>query len=687
MKKLIAVLTILSLISFSAIKINADPIADPNDIFQVTYPLANQKVSGTTDIRWRMYDDDQTSIPYTARLLDSATCSATNYGSLNSNPNGVSSSSQENILSWNTNTTLTNSNIQDGKYCLQICVAFKQGAADYSACNSRIVTIVNHNSLPTITSTPPADRTILETESWQYQVRATDPNNDVLKYSLIYGTNFLTINPNTGLISTNNNSKTLAPGVNRADYRIVVSVDDGLSGAVTQEFTLSVVKPTPVPPPPPPTTTPPPPPGTQPPPPPPPSSGGINTPSEITFKAPPENAVLKGKENKVEWSVSDSDGIDTVTLNYSKDLNNWIEIVNITSGDVIEYNWDVTNIPDGEYYLQIEVKDSKGASASKVSKIFQIKNATNGTNDSIPLIINVAPENEQEITNKKPTISGSFVPSLDNTIDPNTFKLLLNNEDITSLCSITQTNFSCEVDKDLNIGRQSIKISVKDTSNKTATYESAFSVKEINVPGTENQDVIIILGREIPKNALALILLICCVCSLLLIIPWILYSIWVRNQDDLETTTETVYDEPLDTDSLSSYSQDYVYTPAEYNTTQSVPTVTTNYYTPAPAETTTTDYVYTPPTSDTNVYQTPEVQPEQTIYPEYTPTEQPIAQDTTTTYTDTTPQPTQPAEYNIDNYYDYNYTPPQTDLNQQNPDGSQPTQPGDTSYEEPKATD
>src|SRR5690606_26370545 len=133
------------------------------------------------------------------------------------------------------------SNLPDGNYCLKICAALKNNESSYSACNSRVVKIVNHNKLPTISSNP-TNLTIRESDSWQYQVTAFDPDNDPLTYSLVYGTNFLSINPQTGLIKTNNNSKALPSGISKANYTIRVAVNDGISGAVTQEFILSIIR-------------------------------------------------------------------------------------------------------------------------------------------------------------------------------------------------------------------------------------------------------------------------------------------------------------------------------------------------------------------------------------------------------------------------------------------------------------
>src|SRR5689334_3439250 len=108
-------LTLIALILLTLIGLStplyADPIADPNDLFNINAPLANQKVSGTINISWRMYDNEQALIPYTATLWDPGSCKTTNFGNINSNNNASSNASQDNVLSWNTTATQSNANL------------------------------------------------------------------------------------------------------------------------------------------------------------------------------------------------------------------------------------------------------------------------------------------------------------------------------------------------------------------------------------------------------------------------------------------------------------------------------------------------------------------------------------------------------------------------------------------------
>lgn len=88
------------------------------------------------------------------------------------------------------------------------------------------------NIAPVITSTPVLQ--INEGTIYNYQVTATDADNNVLTYSLTSAPGWLSINPTTGLITGT------APSVTAdEDYRIIVSVSDGVE-SVTQIYILTV---------------------------------------------------------------------------------------------------------------------------------------------------------------------------------------------------------------------------------------------------------------------------------------------------------------------------------------------------------------------------------------------------------------------------------------------------------------
>ncbi len=522
MKKLLYIALLITLLLVPLQYINAESFADANDIFKVITPLPNSKVGGTIDIEWSSFDDDQTAIPYYIQLLDGATCKTTSYGRINSNSASNSSNTTNNKVSWDTHKTISTQSLNDGNYCLQICSAFKNTDAYYSICNARVITVVNVNKLPTISSTP-TTLTINESEAWQYQIQSSDVDSDNLKYYLVFAPDFLEINTQTGLIKTKNNASRISENINIAEYRVVIGVDDGVSGTTTQEFTIRVEKgrvanltaPAPTEP-------------TQPTPEP------QNTPSQISINTPKENTELSGVQNFIEWSVYDPDGIQEITLNYSSDLETWTEIVSKTEDSFARYSWDVTAIADGKYYLQIKVKDKKDEVVAKVSKPFLIKNAPVVVEEKKPLIVNIKPENDKVLTESPLNITGDFAPAEGEEINPDSFKLSLNDKDISEDCIKNLSGFQCTIKNPLAVGEYSIKAEIQDLNTNKGTFESKFSLQEKKVETTNNT------STSSSSNALVIILVVIILLIALVGLPWFFISYSKRKL----RTTKTQVQQP-----------------------------------------------------------------------------------------------------------------------------------------------
>lgn len=500
MKKLLYIALLINFLLVPFQYVMAETFSDADDIFKVISPTPNSKVGGTINIEWNSFDDDQTAIPYYVELLDGATCRTTSFGRINPNSASNSSSSSNNKITWDTKKTISTQSLNDGDYCLQICSAFKNTDAFYSICNSRRITIVNVNKLPTITSAP-SYLTINESEPWQYQAKASDVDSDSLKYYLVFAPEFLEINGSTGLIKTKQGASRISGDLNIAEYRVVVGVDDGVSGTTTQEFTIRIERgreanPS--------TGT-----GT--------SSGGTatpqNTPSQITFSTPKENEEFKGTQNFVDWSIYDADGIQEVTLNYSQDLESWTEIVTKTEDNFSRYSWDVNSLVDGKYYLQLKVKDKKNEVVAKISKPFLIKNEEVDNTANKPMIINIRPENTKVVNDSPAGITGDFAPAEGETIDIESFKLTLDDVDLTPNCVKNEAGFQCTIKDKLAVGDHQIKAEVSDLNGNQGTFESSFNFTEKTVVTeesikNENSNVVVII--------IALILLM----IVLIGLPW-----------------------------------------------------------------------------------------------------------------------------------------------------------------------
>ncbi|MCA9381487.1 hypothetical protein KC678_04435, partial [Candidatus Dojkabacteria bacterium] len=386
-------LFVIGLFGFS--KIDANALADPNDIFTIVSPAPNSKVSGTANISVRIYDDEQAAVYVQSNLFDRETCNTTNYGTVSSISTLSSNPGQNSTISWNT------TNVNDGTYCLKLCASFVNGGEGYSVCNGREVQVVNNNSLPTITSQLNKTQYI-EGESFSYQLTASDPDGDSLTYRLVAAPEILTINPQNGLITSGALSTFGYPGL---EYTVTVGVSDGISGEVTQNFKFSVVKPTP-----PPTTIPdnnqPTTPDTQVPDN---QTPDDQTPDEtdvitdtdiengLNFTQPIADTVFTDEQNLIKWTLPNGVELESLSLEYSTDGEEWLLISDSIEPTRTYYFWDMSELQDGKYYVRITIETKDGRKFVKQSEQFEVNIDPNNDGDTIesaPLIINVMPEND-----------------------------------------------------------------------------------------------------------------------------------------------------------------------------------------------------------------------------------------------------------------------------------------------------
>lgn len=527
---------------------SAVSLADPVDQFSVTSPGPNSLVSGIVNTIWKVSDDEQTSIPYELNLLDTNTCS-TRITTISSG--NVTSSNNTITTSWNSAGSFPQAaRLNDGKYCMQLCVSLRNGNTPYSACNGRIITIRNTNRSPIITTAPPAGRQIASTGSFSYDVNAYDPDGDPISYLLVSNPGFVSINPANGLITTNAGNK---PAGN---YTITLQVRDSLGATAQQSFDLSITSTTP------PTTTP--------------TTAEPSPTPSVKITSPIANEVFVGKTNQVKWEVSNGATVSEIVLLFAKDGGEWQELTKL-GADATSFLWDVSDLEDGQYSLQILLKTTDGKEFRQNSDPFTVKN-TIDPNDLItkPLIVDVLPSDGASIRDRRPLISGKFTPPIDGTIDVTKFKFFFNDQDRTDLCAVTPAEFKCTLDANLELGVHKVSVEVEDFKQQKAQKEWNFTIIEdgtiTSQPADAQGEGVFIGDRFIPRESLVWGLLICCGALILLLIPWILFSIWRRREEN-ETRTEVT----INQDPYAPILPDISYTAPEQ---AAAPEVKVNYYYP-----------------------------------------------------------------------------------------------------------
>ncbi len=513
----------ISIFAFFPNKIDA-ALTDDDDVFEIEAPTNNEIVKDIFNVSWKLYDDDQEEIQYSARLFDAQTCSNTNLGSITKNSKAQSSKDENSIIQWNTSSTSTTSPLSDGKYCIKLCAALLNEQAPYSVCNTRVIGVYNSNTQPKITSNP--DKTeFTQGETFSYQITVDDPDKDPIKYRFIKANAELRINEDTGEITSIPLS---THGQESISYDVTIAVTDNKSPSVFQSFTIKVRQDE--------------------------NSQSDDDEISIVIKFPLKTSVLSGNNALIRWELVNPDNVITkLSISYTKDTSEWTTIANDIGTDKTEQVWDVSDIEKGEYLIRIQGLDAdNNVIFETVSDKFNISDEDNTDITSTPLIINPIPANNDVVDSGTPIkISGELVPSINSEIVVDSFEMIFDNEDVTSKCTVTAISFDCDLtDRTVPDGKHQVQVRVQDSTEKETSYDWVFIVGQS--PG--DQTTLNVFGREIPRSALILIIIICGLGFTILFVPWIIYLMWSGGSDE-ETveTKEQVIDQQSMTDYLNPY--------------------------------------------------------------------------------------------------------------------------------------
>lgn len=539
MKKILKFIFFISILSFVPISFAQN---NSNDTLEILSPIPNQVINSPIAVTWKMFDSDQNSIKYSAKILDRIDCGKTDFGNINEVTTGISSLDLENKIDWDGKSTSKFSNLPDGKYCLKICGLFVNNSNEYSLCKSQEIRIIFTNQPPVITSNIPSVREIDAGSFWEHTVTARDSDNDQLSFRLVRFPPFLEIS-DTGKIRTRSGIWTIPVGVSKVEYTVEVAVSDGLNNEVTQNFELVVNKN---------------------------ENGNENSESLINIISPDSSSLFSGSENIVKFEASDPDGIQKIFLEYSTNSLNWIELVSIEpKEDSNEYslNWDTTQLQAGEYFLRIGVLDRENVLVSKSSSKFSIQNSTKGGSISLS---NFKPARGSILLFAPTEIEFDILTSENTDFDPESLIVRVNNQIITKNCQIIGNKVVCNIEN-LDKGLQNVEIEIRDFEDGIAKDSWTF---EISAEENTNSGNINFLGINLSSSALVILLIICVAAFLLLIVPWLLLSTWrnrARSKKDNHISDEYISDDFANSDNQTPY--DY-----------SIPNITTNVYSPQDLE-------------------------------------------------------------------------------------------------------
>lgn len=479
-KKFKSFLIILAFLSLSL----SNVVAQSTDEVSLQKPAEGETVANTYNIEWRIVDTDIQDPAYFIDVFN-LTC-AQNGGNLGRITNsGAEIENSTYTYSWDTKSgNLANSLQNGGNYCMRVCGILADGGSVYSKCDKKSFVYSSESSStnkpPTITDSKEGFNITIN-EIFNYQVEAEDPDGDSLSYSFLSAPDFLSIDKVSGKIT----GKPTEVG----DIRFIVKVDDSKGGIASQEFVLNIQL--------------------------------TNTQKEVEFEFPKSGSIISPDNSTIKWKVKSGINTKTITLSYSKDKSEWIEITK-QDRDLGQFDWNTRGMDDGNYYIRILLVDNTNKLYEIVSDQFTISSQSEVTETEIT---NLNPESGSKLTENRPLISAEFKTPEGVTINTESVKFTLNDRIDLTICEINENSITCEIVGELTNDTYTVYLEIMDSGGSTITKEWKFDVNSSISNNQEQED-----SQEITGNTTQLILIIFAVGFLLIALPWSIYLLLKRRK-------------------------------------------------------------------------------------------------------------------------------------------------------------
>lgn len=410
--------------------------------------------------------------------------------------------------------------------------------------------IIALNSKPTISSTPPYF--VKVGEKYNYQILASDPDNDALTYAVI--------NKNAPKwVKLNGSTVSGTPGPGDVGFGgVMVVVSDKHGHNIVHPVSINVIpvnrvtepKPTAT------TTTAP----TT-------SSTVTKTPTpvvttttqatptptsnsevpKVTFISPAEGASFQKGNIEIKWELTNAKNVESLVLKYSEDNENFNAITTVPPTQS-SYTWDAKNIPTGTYVLQIEAKE-KGTNPLTVAEIsneFELKDVPQNVNTGDLTITKISPAENDVVSDFKPLIFVEFKPDVD--IDKTKTFIKANGEDLAY--KFTKNTIYYEPTDSFLGNKVVIEAKIVSTSGAEASKKWTFSLpaeanpnKNTNPQQTKTQKI---LGLPKPIGLVVLgVLILGLLILILYFVVKLLKTLREERQGSLEAEFIEYYDSPL----------------------------------------------------------------------------------------------------------------------------------------------
>lgn len=460
-------------------------VTNGSDEIEIRRPSDGANISGTQNLEWFMADSDQEVIPFQIDLFRRSCTESGDYiGAIADNNPPISPTEGVYKYSWDTTQAVDGTQLSNGGYCLRICGVFVQNSNNYySLCDKKSINLVDDNgtgSTVTITSSP-SNLNVAVGGSFSYQVVAEDSSGGELTYSINDDNSFLEIT-STGLIRSTENLAELGT------YEVNVTVTNSEGVTDTQTFSINVIQ--------------------------------NDSPFTLSYTEPEEGNSYQGSLD-ISWNILDSTNLKQIIISYSKDQNDWNNIVSLET-DVDSYTWDISQIESGDYFLRITLRDTEDNDYFFISGQFGI-----GEGGSNSIFTSVIPEEDSQIGELRPNIIIFFSePEAPFAEDSLLVNIDGSNEVIE--CGLFTETVECSLTEDLAVGNHEVSIQIDDQNGNSYSKTWIFEVVD-QVPA-DGGDSVTILGRTIPRSTFNLAIGILCIGLVLLLVPWFLYYSFKKRQ-------------------------------------------------------------------------------------------------------------------------------------------------------------
>ena len=474
-------------------------IAQSSSSIDFFSPGNDEIIYGKYQIRWYMDIQPESSVEYEINLYQGRCWDESRKYVGQITKNEIQSDGAEKFYSylWDTTSTLINNvSVEDGEYCLVLDF--------YNIGNERnpVEVFANIEINNTINS-PPYFKTMQEDifievgNSIILDTDAEDIESDDIKYELLVKPDFLTINKNTGVISSRN--KVSTPG----NFPVVMIARDSKGASSQMVFYINVFQ-------------------------------DVKNESSnfVSFITPRLNTVYHQGFNTIEWQFQDMSNVKKGELFYSINGQDWKKLIDINKNST-KYSFDISNLKKDSYYFKIEIQDVKNNLYVKVSPKIFIAQVENTNIRSIPVISDTFPEEDSQIQDANTPIFGSFLPSVDAEIFPENIHIFLNETDISDKCTFIENEFECRLTDRLQSGGHKVAVEIIDSKASIYTKEWIFSVVEVspietNEPVYIPDEVVEVFGLELSRGSFILLIVILCLFGVSIIVPWVIFSLWFR---------------------------------------------------------------------------------------------------------------------------------------------------------------